>query len=93
MKTALTTAALALMTTTAHAQPAEAAVDSLMATYAQPGMPGAAVLVVKDGRVVLEQSYGLAEVETRTPVTGETDFRLASLSKEQPIDGGRWTGA
>jgi CubicO group peptidase (beta-lactamase class C family) len=82
VKTALTIAALALMTTTAHAQPTEAAVDSLMAPFAQPGMPGAAVLVIKDGRVVLEKGYGLAEVETNTPVTRETDFRLASLSKQ-----------
>ena len=63
--------------------------DSLMATYAQPGMPGAAVLVVKDGRVVLEQSYGLAEVETRTPVTGETDFRLAEKPSKPDIDASR----
>jgi len=70
------------MSTVAAAQAPEAAVDSLMAAYAQPGMPGAAVLVVKDGRVVLEKSYGLAEVESGTPVTPETDFRLASLSKQ-----------
>jgi CubicO group peptidase (beta-lactamase class C family) len=73
---------IAAMASTASAQPTVAAVDSLMAPFAQPGMPGAAVLVVKDGRVVLEKSYGLAEVETRTPVTPETDFRLASLSKQ-----------
>jgi CubicO group peptidase (beta-lactamase class C family) len=45
-------------------------------------MPGAAVLVVKDGHVALAKGYGLADVETRTQVTASTDFRLASLSKQ-----------
>ncbi|AHG92296.1 beta-lactamase (plasmid) [Gemmatirosa kalamazoonensis] len=66
----------------AGAQPNEAAVDSIMSAYARPGMPGAAVLVVHDGRVVLEKGYGLADVEANTPVTRETDFRLASLTKQ-----------
>ena len=56
--------------------------DSIMAPFAQPGMPGAAVLVIRDGRVVFEKGYGLADVETHTPVTPETDFRLASLTKQ-----------
>jgi CubicO group peptidase (beta-lactamase class C family) len=32
--------------------------------------------------VALARSYGLAEVETRRPVTRKTNFRLASLSKQ-----------
>ena len=75
-------AALAVLASAAAAQPNEAAVDSIMSTYARPGMPGAAVLVVKDGRVALEKGYGLADVEAGTPVTRETDFRLASLTKQ-----------
>jgi CubicO group peptidase (beta-lactamase class C family) len=80
--------ALALLLTTAAvvsnaaAQPRERAVDSLMAAYARPGMPGAAVLVVKDGRVVLQKGYGLADVDSAKPVTRATNFRLASLSKQ-----------
>ena len=89
MRRALTIAALALMTTTAHAQPREAAVDSLMAAFAQPGMPGAAVLVIKDGRVVLEKGYGLAEVETNTPVTRETDSSTSTLGKCPAVASGR----
>ncbi|HKG91005.1 MAG TPA: serine hydrolase domain-containing protein [Gemmatimonadaceae bacterium] len=58
------------------------AVDSLLADYARPGAPGAAVLVVKDGRVVVERGYGLADLEAGVAVTPRTNFRLASLTKQ-----------
>ena len=66
----------------ASAQAPERAVDSLLADYARPGMPGASVVVLRGGRAVFARGYGLAEVETRTPVAAETNFRLASLSKQ-----------
>jgi CubicO group peptidase (beta-lactamase class C family) len=65
-----------------HAQLPERAIDSLMARYAQPDGPGASLLVVRDGRTVLARGYGLADVERHVPVTPETNFRLASLSKQ-----------
>lgn len=65
-----------------HAQLPERAIDSVMARYAVPGGPGASLLVVRDGQVVLAKGYGLANIETREPVTPETNFRLASLSKQ-----------
>ncbi|XP_041369961.1 protein flp-like [Gigantopelta aegis] len=43
--------------------------------------PGLAVAVVKDGQVVLSKGYGFADVETQTPVTGETLFGIASNTK------------
>lgn len=57
-------------------------VDSLLADYARPGAPGASVVVVRGGRVVLERAYGLADVDSNVRVTPGTHFRLASLSKE-----------
>lgn len=57
-------------------------VDSILAPYASPDGPGASVAVVKDGRVVAERSYGLADVESRIPITDRTNFRLASLTKQ-----------
>lgn len=56
--------------------------DALMAPYAQPDGPGASLLVVRDGRIAYAKGFGLADVEARTPVTPETNFRLASLSKQ-----------
>src|SRR5690348_10682443 len=82
MSRALAALAVLVMSTTAAAQPPEAAIDSLMAAYAAPGQPGASVLVVQDGRVVFEKGYGFAEAETGRAVTPATNFRLASLSKQ-----------
>lgn len=57
-------------------------VDSLMADYARPEGPGASVLVAREGRVVLQQAYGLADLEARTPITTRSNFRLASVTKQ-----------
>jgi len=66
------------------AAPREAAraVDSLLAQYAVAGAPGASVVVVRDGRVLLERAYGLADVDSGVRATPRTDYRLASLTKE-----------
>jgi CubicO group peptidase (beta-lactamase class C family) len=46
------------------------------------GIPGAAVVVVKDGRTILSKGYGYADIASRRPVTVEdTLFRQASLAK------------
>ncbi len=42
---------------------------------------GLAVAVIKDDKVLLERGIGYANASTREPVTGNTVFRLASLSK------------
>lgn len=44
-------------------------------------LPGAALAIAKGGRLVLSRGYGWAIRETETPVTPNTRFRLASLSK------------
>ena len=53
-----------------------------MAPYAAAGGPGASLLVLHDGRVAYQKSYGLADVEQHVAVTSATNFRLASLSKQ-----------
>lgn len=44
--------------------------------------PGYAIAVIKDGKVVLEKSHGLASVEYGSPFTPTTPFNTASLSKQ-----------
>jgi CubicO group peptidase (beta-lactamase class C family) len=56
-------------------------VDALLRDYAGD-VPGAAVLVLRDGRPVVRASYGLADLETGTPATPETNYRLASMTKQ-----------
>jgi D-alanyl-D-alanine carboxypeptidase len=45
-------------------------------------VPGLALTVVRDGRVVKERGYGLANVELNVPVTPETVFEIGSVSKQ-----------
>ena len=57
-------------------------VDPLFAAYDRPEVPGASVVVIHEGRVVLSRAYGLADLQERTPATPETHYRLASLTKQ-----------
>lgn len=44
-------------------------------------LPGLAIAVVQDGRVAWSKGYGMADVERRIPITPETPFNIASLTK------------
>ncbi len=46
-----------------------------------PDFVGLAVAVVREGQPVLIKTYGEREIGTRQPITPDTVFRLASLSK------------
>jgi CubicO group peptidase (beta-lactamase class C family) len=57
------------------------AIDAVMSTAYAPDLPGAAVIVVKDGQVVFRKAYGLANLELQVPLSPDHVFALASLSK------------
>jgi CubicO group peptidase (beta-lactamase class C family) len=59
----------------------EARVDALMHDY-QGNVPGASVLVLKDGKPAVRRAYGMADLETHTPATPATNYRLASVTKQ-----------
>jgi CubicO group peptidase (beta-lactamase class C family) len=65
----------------------EANVSAWLDSYLLPGVhagdiAGAAVVVVKDGKVLLERGYGMSDVAKRTPVDPKlTLFREGSVSK------------
>lgn len=42
---------------------------------------GLAVAIIKNDKVLLERGIGVTDTNTREPVTGDTVFRIASLSK------------
>jgi CubicO group peptidase (beta-lactamase class C family) len=44
--------------------------------------PGAAVVIVRNGEVLLSKGYGMANLEHRIPVTSSTVFDIASVSKQ-----------
>jgi len=70
---------LAVMTTA----PARAdELDDLVTAQMQAHrVPGAAIAVVRQDRVLLRRDYGLANLETQTPVRPGTVFDLASVTK------------
>jgi CubicO group peptidase (beta-lactamase class C family) len=45
-------------------------------------IPGVAVAVVDNGRVVLERAYGIAHLEWETPLYTDAVFELASITKQ-----------
>jgi len=57
-------------------------VDSLFAAYTGSDVPGASVVVIRDGEVIVRRAYGMADLERRVSATPETDYRLASVSKQ-----------
>ncbi|GLC25263.1 hypothetical protein rosag_17760 [Roseisolibacter agri] len=56
----------------------EQALPELMKKYA---VPGGAVAVVRDGRLIYARGFGYADVESRAPVQPDALFRIASVSK------------
>ncbi len=48
----------------------------------QGDLPGVAVMVIDNGEVVLDTTFGLADIANSTPVTRTTNFRLASVTKQ-----------
>ncbi len=75
-------AALALLPTCSGEDPVLAAVDEQFAAFSGDSVPGASVVVVQDGRVVLARAYGMADLERSIPATTDTYYRLASLTKQ-----------
>jgi CubicO group peptidase (beta-lactamase class C family) len=80
MRLALLLASL-LFAGATHATDAVQHADRLMQPY-QGEVPGAALLVLKDGKPLLRKGYGLADLERHATVTPDTNFRLASVSKQ-----------
>lgn len=50
-------------------------------------IPGAAVAVIKNGKVVKIKGYGLASIEFNAPVTLDTVFEIGSVSKQMTAAG------
>ncbi|HEX5706728.1 MAG TPA: serine hydrolase domain-containing protein, partial [Pyrinomonadaceae bacterium] len=58
-----------------------AKLDSQMRQLTDKGFSGV-LLVAKDGQIVLDKGYGLANRENKTPYTAETVFTVGSITKQ-----------
>ena len=64
------------------ANPTHEGIDNYFSDYNHSDTPGASVLIIQNGSVTYSRGYGLANLEEKTPVTLQTNFRLASLTKQ-----------
>jgi CubicO group peptidase (beta-lactamase class C family) len=56
-------------------------VDALMKRYVGD-VPGASLLIIRDGKPLVQQSYGLSNLEEHVAAKPATNYRLASVSKQ-----------
>lgn len=85
---ALSIAFIAGAATSAHAQAqdqdqalagrVDAQMEQLLGKYP---IPGASIAIAYKGELVYQRGYGMAVMETNTPATPQTVFRIASISK------------
>jgi N-acyl-D-amino-acid deacylase len=67
---------------TGKAVPGTEALDrAIVSVISRHGIPGAALAVTKDGKLLVARGYGWANLATETPVQPDTLFGVASLSK------------
>ncbi|AYK08221.1 cyclic peptide export ABC transporter [Brevibacillus laterosporus] len=74
------------MSTTVYAEmgsgEAAAAIEQLVnKTMESEKIPGAAIVVVKEGKTIYKQSFGVTDIQKQTPVTSETLFEINSNTK------------
>ncbi|HEY4327183.1 MAG TPA: serine hydrolase [Mucilaginibacter sp.] len=81
---------ISLVLTTLHASPqatttAKEAIEKLQKDVPdlmqKADIPGMSIALIRDGKLVWTSSYGVMNADTRAPVTSQTVFEAASLSK------------
>jgi CubicO group peptidase (beta-lactamase class C family) len=73
----------AFVTLSLSAQDAfSARIDAVFEQWNKPATPGAAVAVIRDGKLIYEKGYGLANLEYDIPINPETVFHVASVTKQ-----------
>ena len=60
----------------------EKSIDDILSAYQSSDNPGASVLVFKDDKIVFKKGYGVSNVSTKEAINSNTNFRLASVSKQ-----------
>src|ERR1051325_3653879 len=64
------------------AEPQFAALETQLRCLSEQGkIPGAVVLVARNGKLIEQSQVGFQDIATRVPMTRDTLFRLYSMSK------------
>lgn len=73
-----------LASATMHAQSISqfpSSLDSVFNSFFKPDEPGGAVLLVKNNKIIYQKGFGIADINTKEPVTTKTLFNIGSISK------------
>jgi CubicO group peptidase (beta-lactamase class C family) len=57
-------------------------VDKIFAAWDKTTSPGAALAVIRDGKVIYERGYGMAKIEDGIAITPDKIFDIGSVSKQ-----------
>lgn len=60
----------------------ESRVDAIFADVNKSDSPGCSLGVYRDGRIIYEKGYGMANLELGIPITPKSVFDIASISKQ-----------
>lgn len=74
--------ALCILFTTTQAQDLTTQFDNIVSKYYQDDMPGATILVAKDGKPIYRKAVGKANLELDVDMVPENVFMLASITKQ-----------
>jgi D-alanyl-D-alanine carboxypeptidase len=61
---------------------AAAEIDRFLSRYFKPDEPGATVIVTREGKPIFRKAYGVADLNTKTPLQPEMVMRIASMTKQ-----------
>ena len=75
-------ATLLLLLASACGDDRTARVDALFERWDRSDSPGCGLGIVRDGSLIYERGYGMANLEHHIPITPATIFRIASTSKQ-----------
>jgi CubicO group peptidase (beta-lactamase class C family) len=65
-----------------HAQTSTARLNDLLDTWNVKNGPGMAAMLIRNGRIEYQKTFGFADLEARKPIRPDTQFLLASLTKQ-----------
>lgn len=62
--------------------PQKAEIDNLFVEWDKPHVPGAALGIIQDGKLIYTRGYGMANLEYGIPINSKSVFRIGSTSKQ-----------
>jgi len=65
-----------------HAQTLESSIDSLLDAKYPDNAPGATFLISKNGNIIYQKAFGLANLELNVPMETDNVFEIGSMTKQ-----------